>query len=120
MPEATTKEDTTTMEALKNIEVTNGDPVTAEQIPLALTAGTFVYDDGATQVFDVNGNTTYVEHGSQTEGRWHVDAEGRFCSFWPPSYQACYSLRWIVDGANIVGVRFTDLERGSRLDGRYR
>jgi hypothetical protein len=108
------------IEALKDVDVANDDPVAAGQIPLALTAGNFVYDDGATQVFDADGTTIYVEHGRDTHGRWYVDDKGRFCSFWPPSYQACYSLRWIVEGGNIVGVRFTDLERGSRLDGRYR
>ena len=50
-------------------------------IPSALTAGSFVYDDGATQVFEADGATTYVEHGRETRGRWHVDDKGRFvCS----------------------------------------
>jgi hypothetical protein len=61
------------IEALQEIDVADDDPVAAEQIPLALTAGNFVYDDGA---------TTYVEHGRETRGRWHVDDKGRFCSFW--------------------------------------
>ena len=108
------------VEALKEIEVADDDPVDVEQIPLALTAGNFVYDDGATQVFDADGATTFVEHGRETRGQWYVDDEGRFCSFWPPSYRACYSLRWIVQGGNIVGLRFTELQSGSRFDGRYR
>lgn len=108
------------IEALKDIDVADDDLVPAEQIPLALTAGNFVYDDGATQVFDLDGATTYVEHGRETRGQWYVDDQGRFCSFWPPSYQACYDLRWIVEGRDIAGLRFTEVQGGSRLDGRYR
>ena len=108
------------IEVLKDIDVADDDPVPAEQIPCALTAGNFVYEDGATQVFDAAGATTYIENGRETRGQWYVDDEGRFCSFWPPSYRACYSLRWIVQGGNIVGLRFTELQGGSSLDGRYR
>lgn len=108
------------IKALQEINVADDDPVAAELIPLALTAGNFVYDDGATQVFEANGATTYVEHGSEARGRWQVDDKGRFCSFWPPSYQACYDLRWIVEGGNIIGLRFTEIQGGERLDGRYR
>lgn len=108
------------MELLRAINVADDAPVATDQIPLALTAGNFVYGDGATQVFDADGATTYVEHGRETLGRWHIDDEGRFCSLWPPTYQACYTLRWIVEGGRIVGVRFTDLQEGSRFDGRYR
>lgn len=108
------------MELLRRINVADDAPVAMEQIPVALTAGNFVYGDGATQVFEADGATTYVEHGRATRGRWYVDDDGRFCSFWPPGYQACYSLRWIVEGGNIVGVRFTELQGGSRFDGRYR
>jgi hypothetical protein len=116
----TTKEVTTMIDALHELDVTDDDPVTAEQIPLALTAGNFVYDDGATQVFEANGDTAYVEDGRVTRGRWHVDDKGHFCSFWPPDYQACYDLRWIVERGSIVGLRFTELRRGTRLNGRYR
>jgi hypothetical protein len=45
----TTKELTTMIEALHEVNVADGDPVAAEGIPLALTAGNLVYDDGATQ-----------------------------------------------------------------------
>jgi len=108
------------IEALQQIDVADGDPVAAEQITLALTAGNFVYGDGATQVFEADGATTYVEHGRETRGRWHVDDEGRFCSFWPPSYRACYDLRWIVEAAIIVGLRFSEPQGGTRFDGRFR
>jgi hypothetical protein len=112
-------EDMTMIKALQDIDVTDDDPVAVEQIPLALTAGDFVYDDGSTQVFEANGATTYVENGRETHGRWHVDDKGRFCSFWPPSYRACYDLRWIVEGGKIAGLRFTELDGGARFDGRF-
>jgi hypothetical protein len=108
------------IEALQSIDAVEDDPVAVEQIPLALTAGDLVYDDGATQVFEADGATTYVERGRETRGRWHVDENGRFCSLWPPSYRACYDLRWIVEGGRIVGLRFTELAEGMRFDGRYR
>jgi hypothetical protein len=114
------KEVMTMIKALQEIDVADDDPVAVEQIPVALTAGNFVYDDGSTQVFEADGATTYVEQGRETRGRWHVDDKGHFCSFWPPSYRACYDLRWIVDGGKIVGLRFTGLQRGESFDGRYR
>lgn len=107
-------------EALENIHAMDGDPVVTEHIPAALTAGWFVYDDGATQVFETAGATTYVEHGKQTRGEWYLDDDGYFCSFWPPSYRACYELRWIVEEGRIVGLRFSEPGQGSRFDGRYR
>lgn len=107
-------------EALETIHVLDGEPVATEHIPTALTAGEFVYDDGATQVFEPTGATTYVEHGKQTRGEWYIDDDGHFCSFWPPSYRACYDLRWIVEGGTNVGLRFTHVGQGSRFDGRYR
>jgi hypothetical protein len=108
------------VEALENIHVMDGDPVAAEHIPTALTAARFVFGDGATQVFEATGATTYVEHGRRTRGKWYLDDDGRFRSFWPPSYRACYDLRWIVEEGRIVGLRFTELGQGSRFDGRYR
>ena len=108
------------IEALRGIDVTDGVAVTPELIPTALTAATLVFGDGATQVFRADGATSYVEHGRETRGQWSIDGEDRYCSFWPPSYRACYDLRWIVEGGEIVGLRFIELERGSSSDGRYR
>jgi hypothetical protein len=108
------------VEALKDIHVVDGDPVTEGYIPAAVTAQGLVYDDGSTQVFESGGATTYVEQGRPTQGKWYIDDDGRFCSFWPPSYRACYDLHWIVEEGRIVGVRFTELNRGSSFDGRYR
>ena len=49
------------MQGLKDVEVVDGEPVAASLIPRAVTAGELLFDDGATQVFDVNGDTSYVE-----------------------------------------------------------
>ena len=103
-----------------DVEVSDGDVVVPALVPRALTAGGLVFSDGATQVFEVDGGTTYVEGGRPTRGEWYVDGDGRFGSFWPPSYRASYELRWMVEDGAIVGLRFTELGRGSRFDGRYR
>jgi hypothetical protein len=105
---------------LGDIHVSDGDAVATEHIPTALTAGGLVYDDGATQVFEPDGATTFVERGRPAEGEWYLDDDGRFCSFWPPSYRACYDLHWIVEDGGIVGLRFTELGGGSGFSGRYR
>ena len=103
--------------SLAAIEASDGDTVTAEQIPLAVTAGPILYEDGSTQTFDAGGATTYVENGQPTAGEWYVDADGRFCSYWPPSYRACYDLRWVVENGHITGLRFT---HGASISvGRY-
>lgn len=105
---------------LAGIAARDDDEVTPALIPQALTAGELVFADGATQVFRADGATTYVEHGRPTTGQWYVDADGRFGSFWPPAYRAGYTLRWIVEEDRIVGLRFAELGRGARFDGRYR
>ena len=68
-------------------------------------------------------NPVVAPHTSSTNGashgEWSVDSEGRFCSFWPPSYRACYDLHWIVENGSVVGLRFTELDRGSVFVGRY-
>jgi MOSC domain-containing protein YiiM len=105
---------------LDDVDVSDGDVVARALIPRAVTAGELVFADGATQVFEADGGTTYVEHGRPTRGEWYVDDDGHFGSFWPPSYRASYDLRWMVEDGAIVGLRFTELGRGSRSDGRYR
>ena len=107
-------------EGLGDVEASDGDVVTPALLPRALTAGELVFSDGATQVFEAGGGTTYVEHGRPTHGEWYIDDEGRFGSYWPPSYRASYDIRWLVEHGVIVGLRFTELGRGSRFDGRYR
>jgi hypothetical protein len=105
---------------LDNALVKDGETVLSKDISLALTAGGFVYEDGATQVFEPQGATVYTESGRHTRGEWYLDEDGRFCSFWPPSYRSCYDLHWIVEGGRIVGLRFTDLRTNSCFNGRYR
>src|SRR3954447_3484427 len=108
------------MQALKDVEVVDGEPVAASLIPRAVMAGELLFNDGATQRFDEDRNTSYVEaDGRRTQGKWYVDEDGRFCSFWPPTYRACYGLLWIVEGHEIVGLSFTEPGRGTRFDGRY-
>lgn len=108
------------MHRLNDIKASDGDMVAPELIPRALTAGELVFSDHATQVFEADGGTTYVENGRPTRGEWYVGDNGRFGSFWPPSYRASYDLRWIVEDGVIVGLRFIELGRGSQFDGRYR
>jgi hypothetical protein len=107
------------VKALANVHATDGATVAAEHIPIALTAEMFVYQDGATQKFEPDGTTVYVDRGRRTEGEWYVDDDGRFCSFWPPSYRAGYDLQWIVNDGKIDGLRFIDRGHGSRFDGLY-
>ena len=108
------------MQGLNDIKVSDGDMVAPALIPRALTAGELVFSDDATQVFEADGSTTYVENGRPTRGEWYVDDDDHLGSFWPPSYRASYELHWIVEDGAIVGLRFTDLGGGSRFDGRYR
>jgi hypothetical protein len=97
----------------------NGEPVTADAIPAAVTAGTLRYDDGSVQIFNHDGSTTYTENGKPTHGEWYVDEDGRFCSFWPPAYRACYTLTWLAENGTATGLRFTEVNNGSRFDGRF-
>jgi len=105
--------------SLEGLHAADGERVASDAIATAITAGGFVYDDGSTQSFDANGTTTYNEQGRPTAGEWYVDDNGRFCSYWPPSYRACYDLFWIVEHDAIVGLRFEAVDNGSRFDGRY-
>lgn len=107
-------------DALGDIRAVNGDVVAAEHIRTALTAGSFVYADGSTQIFGATGATTYVEQNIPTEGQWFLGDDGRFCSFWPPDYRACYDLYWIVEEDRIAGIRFVGDGRRSGFSGRYR
>ena len=104
---------------LQGIRADDGAAVAAADIPKAVTAGRLVYADGATQVFTIDGLTTYSERSGDSAGEWYVDGHGRFCSFWPPSYRACYALRWMVDNSRVVGLRFTGPSDGVTFEGRY-
>jgi CubicO group peptidase (beta-lactamase class C family) len=50
--------------------------------------------------------------------QWSIQ-DGRFGSFWPPSYRSAYDLQWMVEDGAVVGLRFTARD-GTRFDGRYR
>jgi hypothetical protein len=105
--------------SLESLSPVDGERVAAKNLVAAVTAGRIRYDDGAEQVFDADGVTTYVERGHPTRGEWYVDSQGRFASFWPPSYRASYDLRWLVENGSIVGLHFTHAEDGSEFSGRY-
>jgi hypothetical protein len=100
--------------------VVDGQPVDAVDMIAALTAAQFVFQDGATQSFTADGRTTYVDRGTPSAGEWSVTGDGTFASFWPPTYRATYTVRWIVKDGVRVGVSFTDTRSGVRYDGRYR
>jgi hypothetical protein len=106
-------------ESLQGLQVGNDELVAADHMPAALTAGTLVFDDGATQIFTPDGHTTYTEHGQPSQGDWRVLGDGNFVSFWPPAYQATYVVRWVVAEGAIVGLTFTETERGARFEGHY-
>ena len=107
------------MQERAKLDVKDGDRVDPAQVGSALTTSVVNYTDGSTQTFTPDGRTTYTEHEHTTDGEWGV-AHGQFWSFWPPSYRATYELHWIVEADEVVGIRFTDTERGSRFDGRFR
>lgn len=106
-------------QSLRDLKVANDDLVRADDMTTALTAGTLVFGDGATQVFTADGQTTYTDHGRPSKGEWSVLGDGKFLSFWPPDYRATYVVRWIVAEGAIAGLTFTETERGSRFEGRY-
>lgn len=100
--------------------VSDGGRITAAEVAEAMTRSPFTYADGATQVFTADGRTTFSENGRQSPGEWGVDDQGRFWSFWPPSYRATYDVTWITgaDG-DAVGIRFTEVDRGETFEGRF-
>lgn len=102
-----------------DLKVANGDLVLAQDMADALAAGTFHFQDGATQVFTTDGKTTYVEQGRSSRGEWSTVEDGAFSSFWPPNYRATYTVRWIVEEGAVTGLSFIQAETGDRFDGRY-
>lgn len=107
-------------EVLEGLQVADNEPVRAEHMTAALTAGALVFGDGATQVFTADGRTTFVERGRPSAGEWWVEGDGEFGSFWPPSYRATYSLHWRVESGRITGLTFIETGGGSRFEGRFR
>ena len=100
--------------------VKSGDRIDAGDIAEALTRAPITYTDGATQVFAHDGRTTYTENGRPMSGKWGVDDQGQFWSFWPPTYRATYDVFGITDAdGDVVGIRFTEVNRGATSEGRY-
>lgn len=98
----------------------DGDPIAAGDIAAAVTKAPMIYSDEAAQVFALGGITTYTEDGNRTHGKWGVNDQGKFWSFWPPTYCATYDLCWIVDAeGDVAGVRFIDVHGGAISEGRY-
>lgn len=108
------------MSTTESPAVNDGNRIDPADIAAALTRAPFTYVDGATQVFTPDGRTVYTENGTHSSGEWKVDDDGRFQSFWPPSYYATYDVSWIAGPAgDAVGIRFADANRGTTFDGRY-
>ncbi|MDQ0923826.1 hypothetical protein QF038_002334 [Pseudarthrobacter sp. W1I19] len=100
--------------------VRNGDRIDAGEIADAVTRAPLAYSGEATQVFTPGGITTYTENGNRTYGKWGVNDQGQFWSFWPPTYCATYDVCWIVDAKDeVIGVRFIDVPGGAVSEGRY-
>jgi hypothetical protein len=104
---------------LTELNVHDGEPVSAAHMEDALTAATLVFSDGATQVFTSDGRTTYTERGRPSQGEWRVAGDGRFESFWPPAYRATYELTWVVKNGAVTGLTFIDGSRDDRFEGSY-
>jgi hypothetical protein len=106
-------------ESLAGFNVQDGEPVSAQDLPGVVTAAPLQYTDGSRQLFLASGLTTYFEGGHPTEGQWSVDDDGRFTSFWPPSYRATYEVSWLAADGKVTGLRFVDVRTGDRFDGHF-
>jgi hypothetical protein len=107
------------MTNLPGIVANDGDLVLATDMKAALTAAELVYEDGSTQTFNADGSTTFIENGRPSPGEWATEGDGRFSSFWPPSYRATYDIRWTVERGRLVGLTFVS-DNGESFSGRYR
>jgi hypothetical protein len=107
------------VESLAGFNVQDGEPVSAVDLPVAVTAAPLRYTDGSWQSFLASGVTTFFEGGHPTEGQWSVDDDGRFTSFWPPSYRATYEVTWLVSGGQVTGLQFADVRTGDRFHGHF-
>jgi hypothetical protein len=107
------------LESLAGLDVHDGEPVSADDLPRAVIAAPLGYTDESRQSFLASGLTRYVDGGHATEGQWSVDDHGRFTSFWPPSYRATYEVTWLVTDGQVAGLRFVDVRTGDRFDGHF-
>jgi hypothetical protein len=107
------------MDDFEGVAAVDGEWVAPFLVRRALTAGSIVYEDGATQVFRSDGMTTFVENGRVSAGEWTVDETGRFGSFWPPYYTSGYRPALARRGRAHRRVRFLGRDNVPFL-GRYR
>lgn len=86
------------------------------QITKALAGSSFVYpkEGGATQSFEANGRTVWVQ-GAPSMGEWKA-SDTQYCSVWPPSKGwVCYDVTINDDK---TAVRFIG-ESGKIYEGHY-
>jgi hypothetical protein len=102
-----------------DVEVSDGDVVAPALIPRALTAGELVFSDGATQVFEADGGTTYVENVVRPAACGTSTTVTSVRSGRPATAPATTPAGWSRTAPSLSSV-FTELGRGSRFDGRYR
>jgi len=91
-------------------------PLVGQKIRLALEGRTVKYTDsaGATQKFESDGSTVYIE-GRPSLGSWRV-SDSQYCSVWPPaSNWVCYD---VFTRADKQMIRFVS-ESGRVYTGRY-
>jgi len=92
-------------------------PLNGEQIKEVLSGASLIYPEegGATQDFNSNGSTTYVE-GRPSLGEWKV-SNTQYCSIWPPA------AGWVCYDVSInkerTAVRFIG-ESGKIYQGEFR
>lgn len=103
-----------------SFDVSDGDPVTAEDARAVLSGAELAYDDGATQQFMADGTTVYVESGRRSLGEWSVADDGSFASYWPPSFRAQYALTWRVENGVVTGLTFESERDHSVFSGTFR
>jgi hypothetical protein len=58
------------MTKAESAAVSDGSRLAMADVVEAMTRTPSIYTDGATQVFTPDGQTTYVENGSQSQGAW--------------------------------------------------
>ena len=90
---------------LKAMELGDARVPTQSQLSALLSGNTITGEwDGRpfTQYFAPGGATRYREgDGPASAGTWRVNAQGQYCSVWPPSpTEACYDVR--VKGLNVL------------------
>ena len=81
------------LEAAQADNTSDWNPLSGQQIQKVLAGASLVYPDegGATQDFESNGSTVWVQ-GAPSFGEWKV-SDTQYCSVWPPSAAwVCYDV----------------------------